>query len=368
MRLLPLKVRDSWVVFLSAVMIFACAAVADAQRIRRPPKSPFHAGQKVEVDWMGKTQSGEVVSIEMTGWVKVRFQDNGNERVWPFPPDQVRVPKMAATAKAGQAKPPIRTWTDSTGQFKLDARFVSLQDGKVTLEKADGSTKTLPLEKLSEEDQTAAKKFGEKTPSANPFEGSDDAASPAGGTGGEPAKDEDIVAPAGDWLSVQDIMVNIAAKGQFVPDAAGGEPLQEMRTVMMDLTKGARTGISRGRNRPGCSTFVRGSGCSWRRRTTTSAEEAMAPEWKPAICGAANRWGRSFSKRESCPATFRPTARRSSACRRGWSRRSTSGGASRSGVWNREGSSPSVGTPTTPAARRKCPASITRSSFRATCC
>lgn len=237
MRLLSLQVRDCRVLFLSAIMVLACAAAADAQRIRRPPKSDFHVGQKVEVEWMNKIVSGEVVSIEMTGWVKVRFQDDGNERVFPFPPEQVRVPKKPpATKTAG--KPPIRTWTDSTGLFKLEARFVALKDGKVTLEKADGTTKTLPLDKLSEEDQTAAKKCAEKT-SANPFEGSDDAAAPAGGTEGTPAKDEDIVAPAGDWSSVKDVMVDISSKGQFVPDAAG-EPLQQMHTVTMDLTSGAK--------------------------------------------------------------------------------------------------------------------------------
>lgn len=46
-----------------------------------------------------------------------------------------------------------RTFVDSTGKFKVEAVFVKLEDGKVTIRKRDGETKTLPLDKLSEEDQ-----------------------------------------------------------------------------------------------------------------------------------------------------------------------------------------------------------------------
>ena len=46
-----------------------------------------------------------------------------------------------------------RTWTDSTGKFRIDAEFVSLVDGVVTLKKPDGSATGIPLEKLSRADQ-----------------------------------------------------------------------------------------------------------------------------------------------------------------------------------------------------------------------
>ena len=239
MRALPRRIRDSWVVFLTAALVFAVADTADAQRIRRPPKSDFHVGQKVTFDFMGKSRSGEVTGIEMTGWVKVHFQDDGNDRDWTFPPDQVRAVKPPPAAKT-----PMRTWSDSSGQFKLDARFVSLKDGKVTLQKADRSMKTLPLDKLSDEDQQEAKKWAAKAPAANPFEGSDNAQSPADAPADEksdekPANDDEIIAPAGDWSSVQDVVVDISSRGEFAPDAAGGT-LAQFRTVTMDLTKGAK--------------------------------------------------------------------------------------------------------------------------------
>lgn len=46
-----------------------------------------------------------------------------------------------------------RTWTDSTGRFKVEARLVKFEGGQVTLEKADGRTITLPLGRLSDADR-----------------------------------------------------------------------------------------------------------------------------------------------------------------------------------------------------------------------
>jgi hypothetical protein len=47
----------------------------------------------------------------------------------------------------------LRVWADSTGQHKIEAEFVEVAEGKVTLRKKDGSLAVLPLERLSEEDQ-----------------------------------------------------------------------------------------------------------------------------------------------------------------------------------------------------------------------
>lgn len=63
---------------------------------------------------------------------------------------------------------PAREWSDSTGKFKIEAEFVSLEDGKVLLKKPDGGQVTIPLEKLSAADQKAAQKMASEP--ANPFE------------------------------------------------------------------------------------------------------------------------------------------------------------------------------------------------------
>jgi hypothetical protein len=46
-----------------------------------------------------------------------------------------------------------RTWTDSTGKYKTEAKFGGVAFDKVTLIKRDGSKVQLPLAKLSDEDQ-----------------------------------------------------------------------------------------------------------------------------------------------------------------------------------------------------------------------
>ncbi len=56
-----------------------------------------------------------------------------------------------ATAAKG-----LRTWTDSTGQFKVEAELIRVADGKVELKKADGTVIAVPLDRLSPADQAAA--------------------------------------------------------------------------------------------------------------------------------------------------------------------------------------------------------------------
>lgn len=46
-----------------------------------------------------------------------------------------------------------RTWTDASGLHQIEAAFVGMTAWQVRLRKADGAVITIPLEKLSEEDQ-----------------------------------------------------------------------------------------------------------------------------------------------------------------------------------------------------------------------
>src|SRR5947209_900638 len=61
----------------------------------------------------------------------------------------------------------MRTWTDSTGQFKIQARFVASELGKVTLAKEDGSELEIDLKKLSAADQAYVAEQAKA--GANPF-------------------------------------------------------------------------------------------------------------------------------------------------------------------------------------------------------
>lgn len=51
---------------------------------------------------------------------------------------------------------PLRTWTDSTGKFKIEARFVAVEETEVVLARDDGTTLRVPLEKLSALDREYA--------------------------------------------------------------------------------------------------------------------------------------------------------------------------------------------------------------------
>lgn len=56
---------------------------------------------------------------------------------------------IAGSALASDA---LREWTSSNGKFTIEAEFVAVKNGKVVLEKADGSYLAVPLDKLSDED------------------------------------------------------------------------------------------------------------------------------------------------------------------------------------------------------------------------
>jgi hypothetical protein len=71
-------------------------------------------------------------------------------------------PKTESTAQPG-----LRTWRDASGSFEVEARFVSHQNEKVTLQRKDGRKINVPLEKLCEEDQAYVKK---QPKPVNPFE------------------------------------------------------------------------------------------------------------------------------------------------------------------------------------------------------
>jgi hypothetical protein len=65
-------------------------------------------------------------------------------------------PKAATTAKAtspAAVADQFRTWQDASGNFTVQAEFVSATAGVAKLRRPDGSTINVPIEKLSDEDQ-----------------------------------------------------------------------------------------------------------------------------------------------------------------------------------------------------------------------
>jgi WD40 repeat protein len=75
-----------------------------------------------------------------------------------------------------------RTWSDASGKFKIQAKFVSNDNGKVTLEKSDGTEMEIDLKKLSAADQKYIADLAKSAP--NPFKTKEDdpfKSKPAGG-------------------------------------------------------------------------------------------------------------------------------------------------------------------------------------------
>lgn len=68
----------------------------------------------------------------------------------------------------------IRTWTDNTGQYTIEAKFIGLEGNKVILEKADGSRIQIELIKLKPEDRTEAMKANTRKMTENPFKNAGD--------------------------------------------------------------------------------------------------------------------------------------------------------------------------------------------------
>jgi hypothetical protein len=68
----------------------------------------------------------------------------GSEEATPATP--------APGAVAGGSKDAFRTWTDKSGQYKIDAQCIDCDDNQVVLKTRDGKVVTVPLVKLSDSD------------------------------------------------------------------------------------------------------------------------------------------------------------------------------------------------------------------------
>jgi hypothetical protein len=75
----------------------------------------------------------------------------------PVAPASPRGEPPSASTPPPSLKPgTLRTWSDSSGKFKVEAELVKIEDGQVVLRKRDGSVVRVPLDKLSREDRLFA--------------------------------------------------------------------------------------------------------------------------------------------------------------------------------------------------------------------
>lgn len=236
--------------YLAALFVTLSGVVfAQEASTEKVEKTTFAAGEKVEVWWAGKYVPGEIVALEENGWVRVKFSLNGREQTIKQPGDGqwVRRPVAAAAPAARPAAPrpgrPLpaaehanpfaaaeapapRTWTDSTGKFKIEATFAGKEGDNVLLTKTDGKTIKLPLDKLSKEDQDHVAGLMAKPAEANPFAKAEEV--------GDAAYDR----PA-DWSTVEQILPQPAGGWPLVPDAAAA-PQQALPASAIGLGGGGQ--------------------------------------------------------------------------------------------------------------------------------
>jgi hypothetical protein len=159
------KIRATAISLLLLALAVGLAGPADAAA---PGAAEPSAGDRVEVNWGLDWVPGEVVEVTSSGWIKVKITVRGGHEITPtLPRDHIRLPAGAVQPAPRAAETPdMRTWTDSTGTYTTKGALLVFKDGQVTLRKKDGSTVTLPLEKLSPEDQDYVKSLGKKPPEA----------------------------------------------------------------------------------------------------------------------------------------------------------------------------------------------------------
>jgi hypothetical protein len=112
-------------------------------------------GTKLQACYAGKWNPITFLSANSDGTLIVRWDDYGPS----FDCSMVRselIIKKAVAKEAIPSSPPIaemRTFTDTTGKFKVKARIVKQSGTQVTLLTEQGKEVTLPLSKLSASDR-----------------------------------------------------------------------------------------------------------------------------------------------------------------------------------------------------------------------
>src|SRR5262245_55369448 len=71
------------------LLILAGPGLAHAQGKKGKTARP-KVGDMVKVDWAGKEQVAEVIGYSGTGWITVKFNQNGHEMTPTLPPQQLR--------------------------------------------------------------------------------------------------------------------------------------------------------------------------------------------------------------------------------------------------------------------------------------
>ena len=220
---------------------------------QRTVRGGYKVGDKIEYRWGAEVYPGKVTAVR-NGFVTITYEWRGRPHTETHPANSVLLRKAGATASKAGATPaapgtiaatgnvkqmPARTWSDATGKFKIEASFAGKDDAGVKLKKADGQVLTVPLEKLSKEDQAFISGLlaaGVDTGAAeeNPF-----AAAEVVAEAGAP---KTIVDRPANWMMAKPIVVVSIQNATLAPDAATPLPAPTGNKVAMLAQPGAQSG------------------------------------------------------------------------------------------------------------------------------
>lgn len=240
-----------WLV-LTGCLILSAAAPALAQRKRNSGGAPtYKVGQRVMVNSWGDWVPGIVTSVDRfatVGRIEVKTKDHKNG--WPYDLSDIRpLPKKPAaeTAESAAAADPFatdeekfdrigrRTWSDTTGKFKVEARIARLQGDAVVLRRADGKEITVPVAKLSPDDQQIVRNLlgpsrgdsevGESTGEDNWFEEEEF-------LNAKPAAAPDVKTLEIDTAKAKPLDLGSGVKWTYSPRPAAGPPASPVRIAL----------------------------------------------------------------------------------------------------------------------------------------
>jgi hypothetical protein len=124
-------------------------------------------GGPVPIGKVGPIQHGHIQGPIQHGPIqhgggKVVPSGGGNSgEIVPAAPDTAANDDTSTFALRNQGD--VRTWTDNTGVYQVEASFLSFADGRVKLQRAStGATMSVPLNRLSESDQQIVLRFASR--------------------------------------------------------------------------------------------------------------------------------------------------------------------------------------------------------------
>ncbi len=136
----------------------------------------LYVGQIVQVNEHGPFWKPAMVQeIQTDGQVRVELRGGGNRKIIvarrkiQLAPEELPQPNKPATTH--QPSSPARTWSDASGQFKVDAALLRIEGASVVLKRADNREVTVPIVNLSETDKDFLRELQQQRAKIkNPFE------------------------------------------------------------------------------------------------------------------------------------------------------------------------------------------------------